>query len=347
MTTARRKIVDPGKTCWYHCISKCVRGERLLADSGKEDRKQWIEDRISELTQVHSVSVSGFAILDGHLHMLCCLNPEEAQSWSDEEVIRRWISIYPPETLNMDDQACVDAWIKQLSTNAEEVKEYRERLSDLGWFMKALKEPIARRANKADGVRGPFWQPRYKSIAILDEPALMVACAYIDLNVVAAGIAETPESSHHTSIKQRVDHVRRKGQLAKLRAAMDGSVAGSKAIAAVDQDHWLMPIENLRLREPGSRKGMFESISICSYVMVVEYIGRLHRKGKASIPTSVEDVFTRLETSAELCEQYLCKMLVSASNLRGNFFALGNNTLRDLNKKRERPVFNLSPQVTT
>ena len=41
--------------------------------------------------------------------------------------------------------------------------------------MKALKEPLARLANKADGTRGTFWEARYKSVAILDTEELQGA----------------------------------------------------------------------------------------------------------------------------------------------------------------------------
>ena len=53
-------------------------------------------------------------------------------------------------------------------------------------------------------------------MAILDEEALLATCAYIDLNPVAAGIAEVPESSAHTSIKERVDHVAAQGRTEDL-----------------------------------------------------------------------------------------------------------------------------------
>ena len=39
--------------------------------------------------------------------------------------------------------------------------------------MKCLKEPLARMANKEDGCKGTFFEGRYKSIAILDEEALL------------------------------------------------------------------------------------------------------------------------------------------------------------------------------
>ena len=79
-------------------------------------------------------------------------------------------------------------------------------------------------ANKSDGCRGTFWEGRYKSIGVLDVEALLSTCAYIDLNLVAAGIAETPERSPHTSIRQRVIHVKRKGKLKCLQAARQDGV---------------------------------------------------------------------------------------------------------------------------
>jgi hypothetical protein len=63
------------------------------------------------------------------------------------------------------------------------------------WFTKCLKEPLARIANRRESCQGHFWQGRYKSIAVLDDEALVAVCAYIDLNPVAAGTAKTPEDS--------------------------------------------------------------------------------------------------------------------------------------------------------
>lgn len=44
-------------------------------------------------------------------------------------------------------------------------------------------------ANKEDQCKGTFRESRYKSVAILDDEALLATCAYIDLNPVVAGIA--------------------------------------------------------------------------------------------------------------------------------------------------------------
>ena len=92
----------------------------------------------------------------------------------------------------------------------------RERLANLGWFMKCLKEPLARLANKEDECTGAFWEGRYKSIAILDEESLVATAAYIDLNPVAAGLAATPEESEFTSLKARLEHCRANGTAEKF-----------------------------------------------------------------------------------------------------------------------------------
>ena len=44
----------------------------------------------------------------------------------------------------------------------------RERLQSISWFMKCLKEPLSRQANREDQCRGALFQGRYRSVAILD-----------------------------------------------------------------------------------------------------------------------------------------------------------------------------------
>ena len=67
-------------------------------------RKAWIDARPELLAKQFAVSVCGFAIPDNHLHVLCRLDPGIAAGWSDEEVVRRWIAVYRPSCLDVDNQ---------------------------------------------------------------------------------------------------------------------------------------------------------------------------------------------------------------------------------------------------
>jgi putative transposase len=90
---------------------------------------------------------------------------------------------------------------------ADCIARWRSRLADLGWFMRCLNECIARLANKEDGCTGRFWEGRFKSQALLDEEALLTVMAYVDLNPVRAGIADSIETSDFTSGQQRLQEV--------------------------------------------------------------------------------------------------------------------------------------------
>ena len=350
MTAARSELVDAELTRYYHCISRCVRGA-FLCGEGYEHRKDWIEKRIELLAQNFAISVAGFSVMDNHIHLLVRLDPDDVGRWSDEEVLRRWIAIYPPPTLAMDDEKVVKMWLDHHAKDEQRMAKIRERLADLGWFMKALKEPLSRLANKEDECKGAFWEGRFKSIAILDEEALLSVCAYIDLNPVAAGIAETPESSKHTSVRQRVKHVHQAGKLDVLKDAKKGAATAVKSARRIDIKHWLVPLVDQRKEssikktscdESGCRAGMFESISLGSYIAIVEYTGRLFRNGKARISSMVADVFERLETSSDLWFARLKKML-EASDLRGRYFAADSDKIRNVAQSHgKRHLANLS-----
>src|SRR5437016_2612444 len=112
MTMARAQLVDTTVTRWYHCVSRCVRRAFLLGDgAGDFDRKQWIENRLEELADIFAIAVGGFAVLDNHLHVLVRLDPGVADSWSDEDVVRRWGRLFPPRDCARKPQAVSDAWV--------------------------------------------------------------------------------------------------------------------------------------------------------------------------------------------------------------------------------------------
>ncbi len=332
MTMARRLLVDVDLTRYYHCISRCVR-RAFLCGKGFEHRKAWIEARLEILAKNFAVSVCGFSIMDNHLHVLCRLDPGIADGWSDEDVVRRWITVYPPANLDADDPRTLQAWLNDQCNDASRVAKYRQRLQDLGWFMKALKEPLARMANKEDDCKGTFWEARFKSIAILDEEALLATCAYIDLNPVAAGIADTPEASDHTSIKQRVKHVRSTGAITTLQQSGKApSAAGARIEGDIEQSCWLCPMQD-RHREGAAREGMLPGFSLAGYLELVDWTARVYRTGKATLSAEVATIMERLGTTAEYWQDRMTQLLTKARWL-GSFFATSRERLKEAALRR-------------
>ncbi len=99
MTTARKHQIDPQSTPYYHCIARCVRRAFLCgkdAYSGKnyEHRRQWVVDRIMELTQVFAIEVCAYAVMSNHYHVVLHIHNEEAKSWDNREVLQRWTQLF-------------------------------------------------------------------------------------------------------------------------------------------------------------------------------------------------------------------------------------------------------------
>jgi hypothetical protein len=273
------------------------------------------------------VAVGGFSVMNNHLHVLLRLDPDVAAGWSDEEVVRRWGKLCPPRDKSRRELAVTDEWVQWRLKDIQWVATTRERLQSISWFMKYLKEPLARLANRQDGARGAFFESRFKSVAILDDEALLAACVYIDLNPIAAKVADTPETSDHTSIKQRLEHVEADGQTAQLVAAGQGSALGSLAAAGLEESLWLCPIEDRRELD-STREGMITGFPLGSYVRLVDFTARLFRPGKATMSAELAGIFDRLGTDARSWQVKMKKL--SASRLLGRFFAASQAKLQEI-----------------
>ena len=209
MTIARSSQISLTDTPYYHCIGRCVRraflcGADPLTGQNYEHRRQWIVDKLMELSEVFAIDVCAYAVMSNHYHVVLHIDSEQVQAWSDYEVIERWLKLFKGPVL-------IQRYLKgETKAQAEQFKvteiiaDWRERLTDLSWFMRCLNESIARRANAEDNCRGRFWEGRFKSQALLDEAALLTCMAYVDLNPIRAGLAETPENSDYTSVQTRI-----------------------------------------------------------------------------------------------------------------------------------------------
>ena len=212
MPRPRSSLICLTETPYYHCVSRCVRraflcGHDKYSGQSFEHRRQWVEDRLYLLSDSFAVHVCAYAVMSNHTHVVVKADKALAQRWSKKEVLLRWHRLYQGTLLTR--MYCDPAQSHSLSpaqryTVEKTAEVYRARLYDISWFMRGLNEHIARQANKEDGCTGRFWEGRFKSQAILDEAALAACMAYVDLNPIRACMAKTPETSAHTSIKQRI-----------------------------------------------------------------------------------------------------------------------------------------------
>jgi hypothetical protein len=133
--------------------------------------------------------------------------------------------------------------------------------------------------------------------------------------------------SPHTSVTTRVDHVKTQGRASELQAAEQGSAAGSTASVGLEESIWLCPIEDRR-RLDSFREGMLEGLSLGSYLLLVDYTGRMFREGKAAISAELAGILERLGSNSERWWSRIEKL--SNGRLLGRFFAASRERLREL-----------------
>jgi REP element-mobilizing transposase RayT len=208
MGYARKSLICLADTPYYHVVARCVRrawlcGYDTYAGKDYSHRKRWVMQRLQYLSDIFAIDLCAYAIMSNHYHLVLHVDRERARRMSSIEVVQRWTRLFKAPPL-------IERWMDGETTAAERtaaeeiIESWRKRLIDISWYMRALNEYLARRANAEDECTGRFWEGRFKSQALLDEAGLLTAMAYVDLNPVRAGTAATPEDSEFTSIYERI-----------------------------------------------------------------------------------------------------------------------------------------------
>ncbi len=146
MITGRSQLIDERRAGCSRLISRCVRRALLCGDAA-EHRRAWLERGTHTQSDAFAVDVLTYCVMSNHLHIVIRTDPEQAQQWSAREVVERWSMVFPdrePATgepiawdpADIDRHAREDVW----------VAVRRARLASVSWFMRILKQRIARRA---------------------------------------------------------------------------------------------------------------------------------------------------------------------------------------------------------
>ncbi|MBL4782781.1 MAG: transposase, partial [Porticoccaceae bacterium] len=162
MTRARSQQVSLEATPYYHCVSRCVRRAFLCGESF-EHRRGWVEDKLLALAQVFCIDVAAYAVMSNHYHVVLHINAPQAEQLTDLAVIERWHQLFKGNLLSQRYSRGEQLLKAEQAALDRVIKEWRQRLQDISWFMRLINEGIARQANKEDQCTGRFWEGRFKS----------------------------------------------------------------------------------------------------------------------------------------------------------------------------------------
>jgi len=309
MATPRNKVVSKDSVGIYHCISRCVRRAFLCGKdpyTGKTytHRRHWIKNNINDLAQHFYLKVIASTVQSNHMHIIIKLDPFATVRISPDEVVRRWRRIFPyqRDSLGKPLELTDDQYLRDIA-DTYMVQVWRERLVDLGWFMRCAKEPVARRSNKEDNCTGHFWEGRFKAIRIEDDAALLACMAYVDLNSVRAGEVDRPEYCNYSGIRDRVEAYRARRQLElaeQYREAMendkDARIMMAWALRQAKSDQWLCPLDEIFEGWNGYEGGIEEE----HYLELVDWTGRkLRNKDAGHIPPHLAGILERMDVDLE------------------------------------------------
>ena len=96
---ARHVIVADDEVGVYpasHCVRRAfLCGTDRVAGHDYEHRKDWIRERLQQLSSIFAIDICGYVAMSNHLHLILRFRPDLVRDCSDEEIALRWVRLYP------------------------------------------------------------------------------------------------------------------------------------------------------------------------------------------------------------------------------------------------------------
>jgi REP element-mobilizing transposase RayT len=295
MTRPRKALISLADTPYYHITSRCVRraflcGVDHYSGQSYEHRRQWVVDRIRLLSSLFAIDICAYAVMSNHYHLVLKVCPEQLDGLTVDDVTDRWCALFKGPLLIQNYRSGEALTPAERAGVSDIANVWRKRLSSISWFMRCLNQPIARQANLEDKCTGKFWESRFTSQALKSEEALLSCMAYVDLNPVRADMADTPEASKYTSIRERL-----RPEFELQQAVEDQTECGDLLDFNCPLKP-LLPFENRLTTELQS--GIL--FNFRDYLALVDWTGRIIRNDKrSSIENALPPILKRLQISAD------------------------------------------------
>ena len=195
----RQPVLDE-EVC-VHVMSRVVQKRFLIDERGMEEMRRILRTQ----AEFAGLDVITFCFLKNHFHVLLHVDPEKAiTDVTDAELVRRFRALYGSKrspSLGADADTLEVVLERDDERSGRVRAQLKARMGDVSVFMRELKTRFTFWYNKHYHTVGTFWAERYRRVFL--EPgsgALRTVAAYIDLNAVRAGLAESPQAYRYCGL---------------------------------------------------------------------------------------------------------------------------------------------------
>ena len=177
MPRTRRMIIQ-GEPGVYHVVSRTA----LKGLPFKDVDKDKLLSIIRRYNRLFFVDILGFSLMSNHFHLVVRILPENR--FTRDDLIQRLQNHYGVD---------FDVAEGQMSY-------YKNKLSSLANFMKAIKQDFSVYYNRKHRRKGTLWGERFKSVIVENGETLVNCLAYVELNPIRAGLVRKPEEYRWNSL---------------------------------------------------------------------------------------------------------------------------------------------------